>query len=70
MIYLKWCAFKNGLKHLEIDMKFRIEKESDHKAIEDVTYKAFENHPHHAPGAKPTEHKIIERLREISLNSL
>ncbi|MUJ37900.1 GNAT family N-acetyltransferase [Aliivibrio fischeri] len=51
-------------KTLEIDMKFRIEKESDHKAIEDVTYKAFENHPHHAPGAKPTEHKIIERLRE------
>ncbi|OED45155.1 GNAT family N-acetyltransferase [Endozoicomonas sp. (ex Bugula neritina AB1)] len=45
-------------------MKIRIESRSDCTTIETLTYRAFENHPHHAPGAKPTEHLIINNLRE------
>ncbi len=45
-------------------MKIRTETSSDCNAIETLTYQAFENHPHHAPGAKPTEHLIINKLRD------
>ncbi len=45
-------------------MKIRTETISDHNAIEALTYQAFENHPHHALGAKPTEHLIINKLRD------
>jgi len=45
-------------------MNIREERPSDREAIETLTCQAFENHPHHEPGAKPTEHLIINRLRE------
>ncbi|MCJ2375527.1 N-acetyltransferase [Vibrio sp. ZSDZ34] len=45
-------------------MNIRAETHTDSRAIEELTYKAFENHPHHAPGAKPTEHEIVNRLRD------
>lgn len=45
-------------------MKIRTESSSDTTEIESLTYRAFENHPHHKPGAKPTEHKIINKLRD------
>ncbi len=51
-------------------MIIRPENESDHKAIEALTYLAFENHPHHEVGAKPTEHVIVNTLRENSALSL
>lgn len=41
----------------------RAQTTADHDAIDALTYAAFENHPHHAPGATPTEHLIIRRLR-------
>ncbi len=45
-------------------MKIRFENEADLQAIETITYQAFENHPHHEPGAKPSEHLIVNGLRE------
>ncbi|MEZ8738997.1 GNAT family N-acetyltransferase [Photobacterium swingsii] len=45
-------------------MKIRAQETSDNNAIETLTYRAFEGHPHHAPGAKPTEHLIINGLRD------
>ncbi|PSW16873.1 N-acetyltransferase [Photobacterium sanctipauli] len=51
-------------------MKIRLETASDSTYIESLTYQAFENHPHHEPGAKPTEHLIVNRLREGGALSL
>lgn len=45
-------------------MIIRKENTADITAIERLTYQAFENHPHHEVGAKPTEHLIINSLRE------
>jgi len=45
-------------------MKIRPETKSDINAITALTYAAFENHPHHEPGAKPTEHLIVNNLRD------
>ncbi|HIF9187931.1 TPA: GNAT family N-acetyltransferase [Photobacterium damselae] len=45
-------------------MNIRAESPSDIEQIESLTYAAFENHPHHEPGAKPTEHLIVNKLRE------
>lgn len=45
-------------------MNIRNEIAADVAAIETLTYSAFDGHPHHAPGAKPTEHLIVNRLRE------
>lgn len=45
-------------------MNIRPEQSSDIAAIRDLTFRAFENHPHHAPGARPTEHLIVDRLRD------
>lgn len=45
-------------------MIIRTEIEADHEAIMVLTYAAFLNHPHHAPGAKPTEHLIYKGLKE------
>ncbi|WP_166359732.1 GNAT family N-acetyltransferase [Pseudomonas akapageensis] len=45
-------------------MNIRQETSHDVEAIETLTYQAFDNHPHHAPGALPTEHLIINRLRK------
>ncbi|WP_419240290.1 GNAT family N-acetyltransferase [Photobacterium leiognathi] len=50
-------------------MIIRAEKDSDITAIETLTYSAFKDHPHHEPGAKPTEHLIV-RLREANALSL
>ncbi|PKH04908.1 GNAT family N-acetyltransferase [Moritella sp. Urea-trap-13] len=45
-------------------MKIRPEIKSDINAIAALTYTAFENHPHHEVGAKPTEHLIVNNLRD------
>jgi len=45
-------------------MNIRPETKSDINAITALTYAAFENHPHHEPGAKPTEHLIVNNLRD------
>jgi putative acetyltransferase len=37
--------------------------EQDSRAILHIEYTAFKGHPMHAPGAEPTEHLIVERLR-------
>ncbi len=52
---------------MRINMTIRTETTADHNAIETLTYRAFENHPHHAPGAKPTEHLIINKLRDAGV---
>jgi len=44
-------------------MNIRLEKTNDINAISELVYQAFENHPHHQLGAKPTEHLIINDLR-------
>lgn len=51
-------------------MKIRAENHSDIKEIESLTYRAFVNHPHHEPGAKPTEHLIVNKLRDAKVLSL
>lgn len=51
-------------------MNIRTETTADHNSIETLTYHAFENHPHHAPGAKPTEHLIINKLRDAGALTL
>lgn len=38
-------------------------------SIFEHTYRAFENHPHHEPGAKPTEHLIVNKLRDAKVLS-
>lgn len=45
-------------------MKIRAENNSDITEIETLVYRAFENHPHHELGAKPTEHLIVNKLRD------
>ncbi len=51
-------------------MKIRAETNSDIIEIESLTYRAFKNHPHHEPGAKPTEHLIVNRLRDAKALTL
>lgn len=51
-------------------MTIRHETKLDSQQIETITYHAFENHPHHEPGAKPTEHLIVNRLREADALTL
>ena len=45
-------------------MEIRSARVEDDAIIRDITYSAFLNHPHHIVGAVPTEHLIIDRLRE------
>lgn len=45
-------------------MIIRPESRHDQKEIEQLTYLAFKNHPHHDIGAEPTEQIIINKLRE------
>lgn len=47
-----------------MDMVIRCEETGDHAAISEIVYAAFLNHPQHAPGSLPTEHKIVDALRE------
>lgn len=51
-------------------MRIRIETNDDIVAISQMHYAAFKNHPQHAPGAEPTEHLIVERLRQAGALSL
>lgn len=51
-------------------MHIRAETALDITAIETLTYCAFEGHPHHEAGAKPTEHLIINRLRDAGALAL
>lgn len=51
-------------------MKIREEKASDIETIEALIYRAFENHPHHELGSKPTEHLIVNKLRDAKVLSL
>ena len=45
-------------------MIIRTETEQDIPAIRELVYSAFKDHPHHEPGAEPTEHLIVDRLRD------
>ena len=51
-------------------MVIRLEQASDIQYIEKIIYDAFLGHPHHAPGAKPTEHLIVNNLRDNGSLSL
>lgn len=51
-------------------MQIRYEHAGDRQKIGDLLYTAFLNHPHHAPGAKPTEPKIVDHLREAKAIAL
>lgn len=51
-------------------MKIRHEILADKKTISNIHYTAFKNHPQHAPGAEPTEHLIVERLRAANAMTL
>ncbi|MFI3245142.1 MAG: N-acetyltransferase [Ferrimonas sp.] len=51
-------------------MQIRFEHPSDIDAIRSLTYQAFDGHPHHAAGAKPSEHLLIDRLRSAGVLSL
>ncbi|SDR30956.1 N-acetyltransferase [Pseudovibrio sp. Tun.PSC04-5.I4] len=44
-------------------MIIRAEQTQDEAFIRALIYAAFENHPHHESGAKPTEHLIVDLLR-------
>lgn len=45
-------------------MNIRHEIPSDRDLISAIHYAAFKDHSQHQPGAKPTEHLIVERLRD------
>ena len=45
-------------------MIIRKEKGVDAPEISRLQHAAFLNHPQHEPGAQPTEHLIVERLRQ------
>ncbi|MCG3865492.1 MULTISPECIES: N-acetyltransferase [unclassified Photobacterium] len=51
-------------------MIIRAEKDSDITVIETLTYSAFKDHHHHEPGAEPTEHLIVNRLRDANTLTL
>ena len=54
-------------------MHIRNERPADAERIERIQYAAFKGHPMHKPGAEPTEHLIVERLRadnELTLSLL
>ncbi len=44
-------------------MLIRQELSTDIAAIDKLNYLAFKDHSHHAPGAEPTEHLIVDKLR-------
>lgn len=51
-------------------MLIRDELNSEVDRISQIQYAAFKGHPMHAPGAEPTEHLIVERLRTSNALSL
>lgn len=48
----------------------RPEETWDCEAVSRIEYAAFKDHPMHPPGAEPTEHRIVERLREAGALAL
>ncbi|HVJ42564.1 MAG TPA: N-acetyltransferase [Dongiaceae bacterium] len=52
------------------DISLRLARPEDDRAIRDVIYAAFQNHPHHAPGATPSEHLIAGQLRDAGILTL
>ncbi|MCG8529759.1 MAG: N-acetyltransferase [Desulfovibrionales bacterium] len=51
-------------------MLIRKETSNDIETITHIEYAAFKNHPMHAPGSEPTEHRIVEELRNAGALSL
>ena len=51
-------------------MIIRLEQPKDIKQIRDLNYAAFKNHPHHEPGAEPTEHLIVDKIRNANALTL
>ncbi|WP_207264698.1 N-acetyltransferase [Desulfovibrio sp. Huiquan2017] len=51
-------------------MTIRLETDNDIAAIRALEYTAFRHHPQHAPGAEPTEHLIVDALRDSGHLSL
>ncbi len=51
-------------------MNIRLETSADINAIRTLNYAAFKDHPHHEPGAEPTEHLIVDRLRKADALTL
>ena len=43
---------------------------ADHEAIRRIVYEAFHSHPQHDPGSEPTEHSIIDGLRDAGALTL
>lgn len=48
-------------------MLIRNETTTDIQAISELHYSAFKGHPQHEPGAEPTEHLLVDRLREAGV---
>ncbi len=48
---------------MRMSIRIRPEETWDREAISQLQYAAFLNHPVHPPGAEPTEHRIVQRLR-------
>lgn len=51
-------------------MIIRYETPADIDSIRSLNYAAFKNHPHHEPGAEPTEHLIVDNLRKAEALTL
>lgn len=47
----------------ERGVNLRLARPEDDAAIRNLIYAAFQNHPHHAPGALPSEHLLVDQLR-------
>jgi putative acetyltransferase len=54
----------------DVPIEIRPAKAEDAAAIRHITYAAFLHHPHHVVGALPTEHLIIDRLRQADALTL
>ena len=52
------------------DLELRPARPADDQAIRDLTYAAFQNHPHHRAGAAPSEHLIMGQLRDAGALTL
>ncbi len=51
-------------------MHIRNERAEDTDIITNIHQQAFKNHPQHAPGSEPCEHRIVELLRSANALSL
>jgi len=61
---------KTAWEECTVTGTIRHEEARDFVEISKVEYAAFVDHPVHAPGAPPTEHKIVETLREAGALTL